>query len=589
MARGRPSLGRVTAPLGRALATSAGLVALSAAVVAVVEVSFVGNLPELGDLHALWRLDRHAWLLLGLMLARVAVTSLGGAFESRRQEALSQELCRHYVARLLAASPFAPLSIARANLPDELVSDSATVVGLPFQFLATLVREPIRLVGFVWMLAGAGLELCGLLLLVATVSALLTRPLNRRLARVMELSHARLMILMTGLRDGLEHQAAWMTAGARGPARLIERLAAAQKGVAEASRRASHLLAALQLVLRATGYVAIFAGTWLVTRLSARAFSAGQLASLAVAAAWLQAPVAAFVGLRRGWLRALPSLERLEEIIALRPLAPRSEVARPLPALTRALTVDDVAFAYAPGRVALAGVSLTLRAGACLGVAGPSGSGKSTLLRLMARLAHPDRGSITLDDVPLDLVATESLRALVGVALQPPELVRGTLRDNLRLGRPDANDVEVHAALTAVALDAFVAALPDGLDTLLGEGGADVSAGQLVRLGLGRLLVTAPPVALIDEPTAALDAAAAAQVIATLQRFAVGRTLCIVSHDPRVLALADETIRLEMGQRLGTVDRRDRRDRSAAHTEPDSAYGPAAGTATPPSDRGEPP
>jgi ABC-type multidrug transport system fused ATPase/permease subunit len=418
------------------------------------------------------------------------------------------------------------------------------------------------------------------MLLVALATALAMRPLNRRLARAMEMQHARAMVMMTGLRDGIEHQATWMTAGARGTTRLLARLADGQAGVAQAGLRASRLMAAVQLVLRMSNYAAIFAGTWLVTRWSARALSAGQLASFAVAAAWLQAPVAAFAGLRRSWLRVLPSLGRLEEILRLRPLAPPPADARPLPSLARAITVDDVGFAYAPGRVALDGVSLTVRAGSCVGVSGPSGSGKSTLLRLMARLAHPDRGAITLDDVPLAALATEDLRALVGVALQPPELVRASLRDNVRLARPDAADADVGAALAAVGLDAFAAELPDGLDTLLGEGGADVSAGQLVRLGLARLLLAAPPLALVDEPTASLDAEAAARVVQALSRFAVGRTLCIVSHDPRVLALASETIRLEMGRRA---------DRSAARTEAASAYGRGAGTSTPPSGRGERP
>jgi ABC-type bacteriocin/lantibiotic exporter with double-glycine peptidase domain len=371
-----------------------------------------------------------------------------------------------------------------------------------------------------------------------------------------------------------------MTAGRRGPERLLCRLAEAQARVAQVARRSSRLTAAVQLVLRATSYAAIFGGTWLVTRVTSRVLSAGQLASFAVAAAWLQAPVAAFVGLRRGWLATLPSLTRLDEILGLRALAPAATEARPLPALTRAITVDDVAFAYAPGRVALTGLSLALPAGSCLAVSGPSGSGKSTLLRLLARLAHPDRGSIRFDDVPLAQLATENLRALLGVALQPAELVRGSLRDNLRLGRPDADDAALHAALAAVALEGFVAALPDGLDTPLGEGGADVSAGQLVRLGLARLLVTAPPIALVDEPTASLDDAAAAQVVAALGRFAVGRTLCLVSHDPRVLALATATIRLEAGRRA---------DRSPTRTEAVSAFAPAADGARPPSGRGGPP
>jgi ATP-binding cassette subfamily B protein len=246
-------------------------------------------------------------------------------------------------------------------------------------------------------------------------------------------------------------------------------------------------------------------------------------------------------------LEARPSIRRLIEIEELPALDPAAPHAVSLARLTRAIRASNVAFSYPGGRIALRGVSLEWPSGACLGVSGPSGSGKSTLIRLLSRLMRPDAGAIYYDDVDLRFIAVSELRRLVGVMLQPPDLIRGTLRENLTLGATGVTGEEILAELDALHLGDFIKALPAGLDTPLGDAGEQVSSGQRTRIALARVLLEKPQIALLDEPTALLDPVTGAAVVEALRRFLRERTVCLVSNDPRVLALCDRVVRLSAG------------------------------------------
>jgi ABC-type bacteriocin/lantibiotic exporter with double-glycine peptidase domain len=187
-----------------------------------------------------------------------------------------------------------------------------------------------------------------------------------------------------------------------------------------------------------------------------------------------------------------------------------------------------------------------------LGISGPSGSGKTSLARIMARLVAPNAGTVRLGGVDLARLAEASLRRHIGLLAQPTELIAGTLRENLSLYRPEAEEQEMKDVLVALGLDGFAAGLPQGLDTPLGEDAGQTSSGQRLRIGIARVLLLMPPMAILDEPTASLDDESAGKVLVALASFARGRSLCLISHDPRVLALCDEVIALREGQ----VDRR---------------------------------
>ncbi|MFI8963213.1 thiol reductant ABC exporter subunit CydD [Streptomyces sp. NPDC053493] len=217
-----------------------------------------------------------------------------------------------------------------------------------------------------------------------------------------------------------------------------------------------------------------------------------------------------------------------------------------VPASPVRLELDRVTVRH-PGRAepSLDAASLTVEPGETVALVGPSGVGKSTLLDVVLGFTAPEQGgSVRVGGVDLAALDLEEWRSRIAWVPQRPYLFAGTIADNVRLARPDASDDAVRQALRDAGADDFVADLPDGADTLLGEDGAGLSAGQRQRLALARAFLADRPVLLLDEPTAALDGDTEAAVVSAVRRLSVGRTVLLVVHRPALLALADRVVRL---------------------------------------------
>ncbi|MGX4690949.1 thiol reductant ABC exporter subunit CydD [Streptomyces sp. JNUCC 63] len=210
------------------------------------------------------------------------------------------------------------------------------------------------------------------------------------------------------------------------------------------------------------------------------------------------------------------------------------------------LAFENVSVRY-PGRSAdaVTGVSFAVRPGETVALVGPSGAGKSTLLNVLLGFVRPTAGRVRIAGVDLADIDLEQWRSRIAWVPQRPHLYAGTIAENVRLARPDADDAAVRRALTDAGALEFVDVLPKGMDTGLGEDGAGLSAGQRQRLALARAFLADRPVLLLDEPTAALDGATEAEVVAAVRRLSAGRTVLLVVHRPALLEVADRVVRLD--------------------------------------------
>ncbi len=213
----------------------------------------------------------------------------------------------------------------------------------------------------------------------------------------------------------------------------------------------------------------------------------------------------------------------------------------------QAIRFWDVSFAYSADRgPALDDLWLSMEPGSTTVLSGPSGAGKSTVARLLLGLAVPTSGRIRVGGVDLRAVDLDAWRAQIAWLPQDPTLFTATIADNVRLGA-DADDDAVRAALGAAGLGPVVDALPDGLGTLIGDGGRRLSAGQRRRVGLARAFLRDAPLLILDEPTAHLDSDTAAQIAATLSQLLTGRTVLLITHDRSLHGLADQMVSLHDG------------------------------------------
>jgi len=248
--------------------------------------------------------------------------------------------------------------------------------------------------------------------------------------------------------------------------------------------------------------------------------------------------------LQAGFSSAARAFALLDE----QPEVPEREHARPLARAQGAIDFSDVSFSYPYGPPVLDGVTLSIPAGARVGLAGRTGAGKSTLVSLLMRFYDPTIGTVRLDGVDLREYRIADLRSQFAMVLQEPVLFSSSIGENIAYGRPDAKLLHIVAAAKAAGIHEFVRSLPHGYDTPVGERGMTLSGGERQRLSLARAFLKNAPILVLDEPTSSVDVFTEATIMESLERLMSGRTTFMIAHRLSTLDLCDVRLELAEGQ-----------------------------------------
>ncbi|MER5172844.1 thiol reductant ABC exporter subunit CydC [Thioclava kandeliae] len=446
-------------------------------------------------------------------------------------------------ARLVPLAPAGLRGLRHGDLLARIRSDVDALENFHLRILGPVISAAVASVLIVLWL---GLNSASLALLVAIglalagmILPLIQRALVRKTGGQITQARAALQSESTDLTRGL---AELQVFGA--VARQAARVTRASARMVAAQRRQAWIAALFMALGTLTGQIMVLGALLLlIPQVEGQSLSAPDMAMLVLAVMAAMETVAGLPAAVSNWDSTMASARRIFE------LADRAPQVAPSPApkapQTPGLALDRVSFGYGDGPDILTDLNLSLHLGESLALTGPSGAGKTTILNLVQRFWDPRAGRITLAGVDLRDLSDRDLRAQIAVVDQTVHLFNGTIAENLRLAAPGADDAALWQALDLAALRAEVEAMPEGLETRLGELGARLSGGQARRLSVARAALQDAPLLLLDEPTEGLDRATQAQVMRGLAQLAEGRMMLIVTHHAQVLALAQKVIMLD--------------------------------------------
>ncbi|HVN34709.1 MAG TPA: ABC transporter transmembrane domain-containing protein [Casimicrobiaceae bacterium] len=543
-------IGRFVRPYRRQVIFAA--IALVVAAVAVLAVGqglrgVIDHGFSAGDAH---ELDRTLALMLGVIIVMAAATYTRFYFVSWIGERVTADLRRAVFGHLLTLPPGFFELTRTGEAISRLTNDTAmldTVIG---SSASMAIRNVLLLIGGLAMLAVTSTKLTLLVLAGVPIVVVPIVLFGRRVRKLARASQDRIGDVGAYVDEAL-HEI--RTVQAYGHEEIDRRDFGARVEAAFATaldrirQRAILVATVITLVFGAVGVILWIGGHDVVAgRLSPGALSAFVFYAVIVAAA-----VGTISEVFGELQRAAGATERLFELLEVEPeiRAPDRPVAMPMPA-RGTVGFERVSFRYPsrPDSAALDDFSLDVVAGEKVALVGPSGAGKTTVFQLLLRFYDPQAGSVRIDGVDVKAAEPSEVRSRVAVVPQEPVIFAASVLDNVRYGRPDATADDVRRACEAAYAAEFIAGLPQGYASNLGERGVRLSGGQRQRLAIARAVLADRPILLLDEATSALDAESERVVQLALERLMVGRTVLIIAHRLATVRHADRIAVMERGR-----------------------------------------
>jgi ATP-binding cassette subfamily B protein len=488
------------------------------------------------------------------MLAIVLVMGLATAtrfyFVSWMGERVVADLRRDVQAHLVRLDP----AFFELNRPSEIASRLTADTSVIDQVVATSVSVALRNlfmgVGGILYLFWLSPKLTALMLVVIPVVILPIVIMGRKVRTLSQKSQDRVADVGTIVSEVLRAIKVVQAFGAE--ERETRRFAAAAEAAFATAKRRITLRSVMTAIVITLVFGAITLVLWEGARdVIAGRMSGGTITAFVLAAALVAGAFGALTEVYGDFLRAAGASARLRELLAERPAItrPANPALMPEPPQGR-LLFDRVSFRYPsrPEMAALKDFSLDIRPGERVAVVGPSGAGKTTLFQLVQRFYDPAEGRLLMDGIDLRLADPAEIRARIAIVPQEAVVFMGSARENILYGRPGASEAEIWAAAEAANAATFLRALPKGLDTELGEGGAQLSGGQRQRIAIARALLKDAPILLLDEATSALDAESEAAVQEALEHLMEGRTSLVIAHRLATVRDADRIVVMDQGE-----------------------------------------
>ena len=535
-----PYRGRVAAALVALVVAAACVLALGQGLKYVVDAGFGSGEPRL--------LDQALAAAVAVAIALSVATYFRFTLMMSTGERVVTDLRRAVFDHLLALSPGYFETARTGEVISRLASDTTVVQQVIGYGLSMFVRNLLMMTGAAAMLFVTSWKLAALVLVGVPLTLAPILLLGRRVRRLSRASQDRVADVSSHVDEAVHEVRTVQAYGHEDADR------AAFASHAEAAYRAAAASIAQKGALIATVMLIAFCAVGVILWVGGHDVLAGKLTAGELTAFVFYAGVVATGAgtVSEVWgdlQRAAGATERLFDLLDAQPEITAPAEPRPAPAAPRVLEFDAVTFAYA-GRAAapaLERFALRVEAGEHVALVGPSGAGKSTVFALLLRFYDPQSGSIRVDGTDLRSLDPREARRLLAVVPQEPVLFAASVLDNVRYGRPGASRAEVERACGEAFAMEFIARLPQGLDTQVGERGVTLSGGQRQRLSIARALLADRPILLLDEATSSLDAESELVVQQALERLERGRTTLVIAHRLATVQHADRIVVMDRG------------------------------------------